>query len=575
MMEVSGAKLVIELLKSHGVDTVFGYPGGAILPFYDELYHHKDIRHILVRHEQGAIHMAEGYAKSTGKIGVVVVTSGPGATNVLTGICDASMDSVPILIISGQVNSQVIGSDAFQEADIFGLTLPITKYNALLTDVDKIAECFEEAWYLAHHGKPGPVVLDFPKDIQSAKTKILQAKPQIASRFFATDDREYSKEKLEQCAQIINQAKRPLFLVGGGAINAGCAKEIQQCAEKIMSPVTCTLMGLGAFPGNHLLSLGMPGMHGTAAANHAILQCDVIVSLGARFDDRVAGDAKQFAAQAKRIHLDIDRTQINKRVFVDHYLLGDLKDVLRMLTPYLQKKDRNEWIQYLEKYKDDNPLEYGQDEKNLYPQSLLQNLYEKTNGEAIITTDVGQHQMWAAQYYLFAKPRCWLTSGGLGTMGFGLPAAIGAQIAHPERLVICITGDGSYQMCIQELATIRQYNLPVKVLLINNNFLGMVRQWQELFFSERYSESEWEYNPDFVMLAESYGIPAKKISENSELADGLDFFLSDRKQPAFLEALIPKDEKVFPMISAGQDQKSMIQYKNIKDSFKSPQKKDK
>ena len=557
---------MIDLLQSHGVETVFGYPGGAILPFYDELYH-SDIRHILVRHEQGAIHMAEGYARSTGRPGVVVVTSGPGATNVVTGLCDAKMDSIPVFVITGQVPTAAIGSDAFQEADIYGITIPVTKYNSLIQSADDLAQAFEEAWILCTHGRPGPVLLDFPKDVQTQMTEVLEAKPSLDKRFLSSTKIEGD---LASFAEAFNKAKRPLIMAGGGAVNADASKEVQAIAEKAMAPVTCTLMGLGVFPGTHILSLGMPGMHGTAFANKAITECDYLLSMGTRFDDRVAGNAKLFAQQAVRAHIDIDGSEINKRVMVDHFLRGDLKHVLQGLEPHIEKKDRSEWVNRLEEYKKEYPLEkeYEENDEEIKPQSILRGLFSLTKGQAVLSTDVGQHQMWAAQHYHFPAPKRWLTSGGLGTMGYGLPAAIGAQFALPDELVICITGDGSFQMCIQELATIRQYNLPVKVLLLNNRFLGMVRQWQELFFEERFSESGWQYNPDFVKLAESYHIPAKSITKPEEAQEGLEFLLKDRKEPALLEAVIPAEEKVFPMIQAGKDQKDMILYRDIKDSLK-------
>ncbi len=568
-MKKTGSQLMISLLEAHGVDLVFGYPGGAILPFYDELYH-SNIRHILVRHEQGAIHMAEGYARATGKPGVVIVTSGPGATNVVTGLCDAKMDSIPVLVISGQVPTPVIGSDAFQEADIYGISIPITKYNALITNADNLACCFEEAWTLCTGGRPGPVLLDFPKDVQLQETEVLRAEPELAPRFLINPPLPTENE-LRQFAAALNCAERPLLMVGGGAINANAAQEIQALAEKAMAPVSCTLMGLGAFPGTHVLSLGMPGMHGTAYANKAILECDYFLSLGARFDDRIAGDAKLFAKQAVRAHIDIDKAENSKRVKVDYFIQGHLKEVLQALLSYIEEgQDRSKWISHLEDYKEKYPLrhEYAEDGTNIKPQLVLQKLFSMTRGKAIITTDVGQHQMWAAQHYHFDRPNRWLTSGGLGTMGYGLPAAIGAQFARPDDIVVCVTGDGSYQMCIQELATIRQYNLPVKILLLNNSFLGMVRQWQELFFEERFSESEWQYNPDFTKLAQSYHIPAHRITNPEQIEEGIEALLKDSKEPSLLEVVIPAQEKVFPMIQAGKDQKDMLLFSDLEQLLK-------
>ena len=566
-MKKSGSKLLVELLQSKGVDLVFGYPGGAILPFYDELYHSK-IKHILVRHEQGAMHMAEGYARATGRPGVVIVTSGPGATNTITGLCDAKLDSIPLMVITGQVATTAIGTDAFQEADIFGISIPVTKYNALIRSPDDLARTFEEAWHLCNTGRPGPVLLDFPKDVQIKETEVLRAKMELAPRHTSRQEITGDVKKL---AEALNKAERPLLYVGGGAINSGASKEIKALAEKAMAPVTTTLMGLGAFPGTHILSVGMLGMHGTATANKAVLECDFLLSLGARYDDRVAGQADDFARDAVRAHIDIDASEFNKRVSVDHLVCGDLKDVIQAILPYVEKKDRSPWVANTESLKQKNPLAYEESEEAIKPQRILKRLFEVTKGRAIVSTDVGQHQMWAAQYYQFDEPNRWLTSGGLGTMGYGLPAAIGAKFAKPDDLVVCVTGDGSYQMCIQELATIRQYNLGVKILLLNNNFLGMVRQWQELFYEERFAESEWDYNPDFVKLAEAYGIPGMRITSPDEIDSGLEFFLKDNG-PAFLEALIPADEKVFPMIAAGKSQRDMLQFEDLKRMMQARQK---
>lgn len=557
-MQKTGAQLLVDLLQSHGVDQVFGYPGGAILPFYDELYK-SHIKHILVRHEQGAIHMAQAYARVTGRPGVVVVTSGPGATNVVTGIADAKMDSIPVFVISGQVATTAIGSDAFQEADMCGITTPITKYSTLVRHADELAQRFEEAWLMCTVGRPGPVVLDFPKDVQNQPTSIMQMAPDLPERLIV---KPIVQGQLQEIAKAFNNAKRPLLMVGGGAINAGASTEVRTLAEKAMSPVTTTLMGLGAFPGNHIMALGMPGMHGTAYANKALLECDFLCVLGARFDDRIAGNARLFAKNAIKAHVDIDAAEFNKRVNVDYLLQGDLRDAINALLPYVEKKDRSGWVNHLESYKQEFALAYEESQEAIKPQRMLKKLYEMSEGKAIVATDVGQHQMWAAQYYHFDRPNRWLTSGGLGTMGYGLPAAIGAQFAKTDELVVCVTGDGSFQMCIQELATIRAYNLGVKILLLNNGFLGMVRQWQELFYEERFSESEWHYNPDFIKLAEAYGIKGKRIVKPNEIESGLEFMLADRES-CILEVVIPAEEKVFPMIAAGKDQADMLQFQDL------------
>jgi len=557
-MKKTGSKLMLDLLLSHKVDVVFGYPGGSILPFYDELYN-SSIKHILVRHEQGAVHMAEGYAVVTRKPGVAIVTSGPGATNTITGLTDAKMDSVPIMVISGQVPTTAIGTDAFQEADVFGITIPVTKYNALIKHADEIADIFEEAWVMLTQGRPSPVLLDFPKDVQVQETSNIQRKVKLAERFLK---KPAIQGDLEKFAEALNKSQRPLLYVGGGAILSGASQEIKVIAEKGMIPVTCTLKGLGAFPGSHILSLGMPGMHGTVAANKAILECDYILSLGARFDDRVASVPNDFAPNAVKAHIDIDPAEFNKRVKVDYILHGDLKEVLQALIPFIEKKDRSDWVKHLEEYKNKYPLEFEDSNEVIKPQRFLKRLYEITQGKAIVSTDVGQHQMWAAQYYLFDEPNRWITSGGLGAMGFGFPAAIGAAVAKPNDLVISISGDGSFQMCIQELATVRQYNIPIKIVLLNNNFLGMVRQWQELFYNERFSESEYQFNPDFIKIMEAYNIPGKRIEKPSQIDEGIKFLLSENG-PTFLEVVIPAEEKVFPMIPAGKSQRDIILFSDV------------
>lgn len=553
--EKNGSQVMIDILLKNGIDICWGYPGGAILPFYDELYHSK-IRHILVRHEQGAVHAAEGYAKATGKIGMCVATSGPGATNLITGITDAKMDSVPLLAVTGQVATSVIGSDAFQECDTYGMTIPITKYNALLRSADDVARVTQEAITIALARRPGPSLIDFPKDVQLQKTRVTKPELRVAARHYQKPE---MRGDFDRLIAAIRKAERPLLYVGGGAITANAHRQIRELAEKADIPVYMTLMGLGAFPAQHRLSLGMAGMHGTAYANKAIQECDFMLALGARFDDRVALNVDDYGKRAVKAMVDIDEAEINKRVPVDIHIVGDLVDVLTHLNQQVKRQTRKAWTDRIAKLKKENPLRFNVEPGSIKPQQAIYELWKRTRGQAIIATDVGQHQMWAAQYYAFNEPRQWLTSGGLGTMGFGFPAAIGAALGRPDKEVYVISGDGSFQMCMQELATVAMYRIPVKILLFNNGFLGMVRQWQELFYDNRFSHSDMNYNPDFVKICSGYDIPARRIDKQSELAAGLDFLVHS-KTAALLEVTIPEKEKVYPMIASGARYEQMVDF---------------
>ncbi|MDH4199477.1 MAG: biosynthetic-type acetolactate synthase large subunit [Spirochaetia bacterium] len=556
-VEKTGSKILLDTILANGVEVCWGYPGGAILPFYDEIYH-SSIKHILVRHEQGAAFAAEGYAKATGKLGVAISTSGPGATNLVTGIADAKMDSIPVLFVTGQVATKDIGTDAFQEADTYGMSIPITKYNALVKNVDDVARITREAITVAMSGRQGPVLIDFPKDIQAATSRILHAEdlhiPEI----------HYKKAGLigevKHLIEAINSSKKPVLYVGGGVISSDTYHLLGKLAGKTQAPVASTLMGLGAFPGQNDLFLGMLGMHGTAYANKAVMECDLIVALGARFDDRVALNAGEFASQAVRAQVDIDIAEIGKRVNVDIHIAGDLADIMQLLIDGVQEVKSRPWVQRIQELKEASPLKYNLVKNAIKPQHFIHRLSERTSGNAVIVTDVGQHQMWAAQFYAVNKPRNWITSGGLGSMGFGLPAAIGAKYGRPDDEVILLTGDGSIQMNIQELATVRMYNIPVKIILFHNGFLGMVRQWQSLFYGERFSSSKLHNNnPDFCKIAQAYGIAAKKISLPDEMEQGIDFIL-DSKDACLLEVMIPDYEHVYPMIASGHRYEDMIEF---------------
>jgi len=553
-MKITGAEIFIESLKREGVKHIFGYPGGVVLGIFDFLYDDKDIQLILTRHEQGAVHAADGYARSTGKPGVVLVTSGPGATNTVTGIATASMDSIPLIVFSGQVPTMLIGNDAFQEADIVGISRPCTKYNFLAKDVKELSKIVREAFYIATSGRPGPVLIDLPKDVTAGKAEFTW--PEVKIRSY-NPTYEGNKWMITQAAHLIAKSKRAVIIAGGGVILSGGSKELRELAEFTDIPVTMTLMGLGSFPGTHKLSLGMPGMHGTYYANKAIQESDLLIAIGMRFDDRVTGKIDAFAPHAKIIHIDIDPTSIRKNVRVDVPIVGDVKRVLTVLNKVLKEEVKEQWdearriwLKQIDAWKRERPLTYTYSDEVIKPQFVVEKIYELTKGDAIITTEVGQNQMWTAQFYKFDKPRTLLTSGGLGTMGYGFPAAIGAQLAHPNKLVIDIAGDGSIQMNIQELATAGINKLPVKVAILNNHYLGMVRQWQELFFNERYSYTHLEVVPDFVKVAEAYGVVGLRATKPSEVEPVLKEAFKIKKT-VFMDFIVHWKEKVYPMVPAG------------------------
>jgi len=553
-MRLSGSKIVIECLKKEEVKVIFGVPGGAIMPLYDALYSEPSIRHILTRHEQGAAHAADGYARATGRVGVCVATSGPGATNLVTGLANAYLDSVPLVAFTGQVPTNLIGTDAFQEVYISGITSSITKNNYVVRRVEDLANIIKEAFYIAKTGRPGPVLVDLPKDVQLAETNFEYPKKLSMVSYNPTHNGHIKQIKM--AAQSIEKAKRPIILAGGGVIISDASPELKNLAFKTNTPVTTTLMGLGSFPETHLLSLGMLGMHGTPCANYAISVADLIIALGVRFDDRATGKLSEFGSQAEVIHIDIDPAEIGKNIRVDIPIVGDLKRVLRRLNEIVEQKENVEWLETIEDWKRKYPLTYDNNEE-LKPQFIIEKVYEITKGKAVIVTDVGQHQMWAAQYYQYNEPRTFISSGGLGTMGYGFPAAIGAKIGCPEKKVICISGDGSFQMNLQELATAIGNNLNIIVIIMNNSYLGMVRQWQELFFDKRYAEVTLKGNPDFVKLVEAYGGTAFRVTKKQELYPVLEKALSLNKF-VLIDCLVPEEENVFPMVSPGSSISEMI-----------------
>lgn len=544
---MTGAEIFVRSLIEEGVEIVFGYPGGAVIGIYDALHDISDIKHILTRHEQGAVHAAEGYAKASGKPGVALVTSGPGATNTVTGIADAYMDSIPIVVFTGQVPLKLIGNDAFQEADIVGITRPITKHNYLVRDVNELASTIKEAFYVATTGRPGPVLVDLPKDVMASKTHFAYPKT-VKMRSYQPHVEGHQKQ-LNKAVELIAKAKRPVLYVGGGTILSNAADELITFARKTNIPVTTTLHGLGAFPETDELSLGMLGMHGTWYSNTAVHYSDLLIAVGARFDDRVTGRTDAFAPEAKKIHIDVDPSNISKNVKVDVPIVGDVKRILQQLQPLVEKLDTKDWLQTIKVWKEEHPLRY-KNGKFIRMQHVIQMISEKTKGNAVMVSDVGQHQMWMAQFFKYVHPRTHITSGGLGTMGFSLPAAMGASFGRKDFPIVSISGDGGIQMNIQELATIREYNVPVKIIILNNGYLGMVRQWQELFWRKRYSHVEM-FSPDYVKVAEAYGIPGFRASVTDEVEDVVNA-LFEIEGPVLAEFKVVKEDNVYPMIPAGQ-----------------------
>ena len=564
----TGAEIVFKCLEDQGVDFIFGYPGGAVLPIYDELKNHNSIKHILVRHEQGAGHAAEGYARSSGKPGVVLVTSGPGATNVVTALTDAYMDSVPLVCISGQVPTHLIGTDAFQECDTTGITRPCTKHNWLVKDIKDLSKTLHEAFRVATTGRPGPVLVDIPKDIQFAK--ISYSKPKPVKKLNGKSIKHFSQSDIDELIDLMNKSKRPIIYSGGGVINSGpeASDVLRELVQLTGFPITSTLQGLGAYPGDDNQFLGMLGMHGTYEANNAMHDCDLLINIGARFDDRITGKIDEFSPKSKKVHIDIDPSSINKIIKVDLSLVGDVKDVLKGINKTLKKKNMNlnksnkhqisKWWEQIQKWRTKNSLHFNNSDETIKPQHAVQRLYELTkHKDTFVTTEVGQHQMWAAQHYKFNKPNRWMTSGGLGTMGYGLPAAVGVQIAHPKKLVIDIAGEASVLMTMQEMSTAVQYNLPIKIFILNNQYMGMVRQWQELLHEKNYSESYSEALPDFIKLAEAYGCKGIKAETPSELDEKIKEMIQF-DGPVIFDCRVDPNENCFPMIPSGKPHNQMI-----------------
>ncbi|MDR0250124.1 MAG: biosynthetic-type acetolactate synthase large subunit [Burkholderiales bacterium] len=564
-MQLTGAEIIIRALQEEGVEYVFGYPGGSVLNIYDALCAQDKVRHVLVRHEQGAAHAADGYSRSSKKVGVCLVTSGPGLTNTVTGIATAHMDSIPMVIISGQVSTPYIGQDAFQECDTVGITRPCVKHNFLVKDVNDLALTMKKAFYLATSGRPGPVLIDVPKDVTQAVAEFSYPKT-LAMRSYNPVVKAHLGQ-IKKAIQLLHAAERPMVYIGGGVVLANAAEELTQLVRRLGFPCTQTMMGLGGFPGSDPLSTGMLGMHGTFESNMAMQHCDVLLAIGARFDDRVIGNVEHFSGPPDRkiIHVDIDPSSISKRVQVDIPIVGDVGDVVREMLKLLDaspkpanKKALDAWWAQIEAWRGKQCLKYNMNDKKVKPQYVVETLHRLTQGQAIITTDVGQHQMWAAQYYKFDQPRHWISSGGLGTMGFGLPSAVGARFANPKRDVVCVTGEASIQMCIQELATCKQYRLPIKVVNLNNGYMGMVRQWQELFYGSRYSESYFDTLPDFVKLAEAYGHVGIRVDKPDEVEPALKEALAMKDRLVFLDIHTDPKENVFPMVPGGKGLTEMV-----------------
>ncbi len=564
----TGAEIVFKCMEDQKVEFIFGYPGGAVLPIYDELKNHDSIKHILARHEQGAGHAAEGYARSCGKPGVVLVTSGPGATNVVTALTDAYMDSIPLVCISGQVPTHLIGTDAFQECDTTGITRPCTKHNWLVKDVKDLAKTIHKAFEVATTGRPGPVLVDIPKDIQFQKAKYTNFKKQ--KKLNGKSNNRFSQKDIDKLIEMMSKAKQPIFYTGGGVINSGptASEQLRDLVSITGFPITSTLQGLGSFPGDDNQFLGMLGMHGTYEANNAMHDCDLMINIGARFDDRITGKIDEFSPKSKKVHIDIDPSSINKNVKVDLPIVGDVSEVISLLIKTIKKHKPNflksnkenisKWWEQIGKWRSVNSLNFINSDKTIKPQFAIQRLYELTkNKDTFITTEVGQHQMWAAQHYKFDKPNRWMTSGGLGTMGYGLPAAVGVQIAHPDKLVVDIAGEASVLMTMQEMSTAVQYNLPIKIFILNNEYMGMVRQWQELLHEKNYSESYTAALPDFVKLAEAYGCVGIRAKTPNELDQKIQEMI-DVKKPVIFDCLVDKEENCFPMIPSGKPHNQML-----------------